>query len=74
MNKKNKQAVIVLIAAVLLAAGCSDEPSEESAVDTIADSVGSSEGHSGVLKGAVTDSSGRPVAGAFVRLDSTDGQ
>ena len=72
MITRTKPAVIVLIATVLLAAGCSGEPPEESAADTVADTLLSPGGHSGVLQGVVTDSLGQPVAGAFVRLDSTD--
>ncbi len=62
MIRRTQQSFIVLIAAVLLTAGCSDKPSAESAAAS----------HSGVLQGVVTDASGQPVAGAFVRLDSTD--
>ncbi len=72
MFRRTKQLVIVLIAAVLLATGCSGEPPDESAANTAIDTGASPEGHSGVLQGVVTDSSGQPVAGAFVRLDSTD--
>ena len=62
MIVRAKPALVVLLAAVLLTTGCSDRPSEDSGTAS----------HSNVLQGMVTDSSGQPVAGAFVRLDSTD--
>lgn len=78
MFRRTRQKLIVQIAAVLLAAGCSteapDEPAAKMAIDTAVDTAASPEGHRGVLRGVVTDSSGQAVAGAFVKLDSTDGR
>ncbi len=51
MFRRTKQLVIVLIAAVLLATGCSGEPPDESAANTAIDTGASPEGHSGVPYG-----------------------
>lgn len=80
MCSRTQQTVVVLIAAISFIASCSGKPLEESAAttaidttpDAVTDSKVSPNGHSGVLQGVVTDSSGQAVAGAFVRLDSSD--
>jgi streptogramin lyase/cytochrome c5 len=77
------RTVLVLGTAACLAAGCSGKAPEETtnpaanapAADTaVTDDVVVAQGHTGVLGGVVTDVSGQPVAGAFVRLDSVDGR
>ena len=68
ISRKKNQTLIGLIAAVLLAAGCSAEPSADMAADTAV----RPEGHSGVLQGVVTDSSGQPLTGAFVKLKNAE--
>jgi len=82
MSRRTQRNLIVLSAAVFLTAGCSDKAPEQTttgtttdtAADTAAADAVSLNGHTGVLRGMVTDSSGEPVAGAFVRLDSVDGR
>ena len=68
ISRKKNQTLIGLIASVLLAAGCSAEPSADMAADTAV----RPEGHSGVLQGVVTDSSGQPLTGAFVKLKNAE--
>ena len=76
MFRNERQTVIGLIATALLAAGCSAEPMADAAagtsVDTGVETAAAAEGHSGVLEGVVTDSSGQPVAGAFVKLENAE--
>ena len=64
MYRKRNPSVIGLIVTVLLAAGCSTEPS--------ADVVADAGGHSGILQGVVTDASGQALAGAFVKLKNAE--
>ena len=79
MLKVGNQTLIGLVATVLLIAGCSAEPPAETVADTTVETVAtvavgaaSSQGHSGVLEGVVTDSSGQPLAGAFVKLKNAE--
>ena len=76
MLKGKKQSVIGLGAIVLLAAGCSAEPTVETAAETTPEAVtenavenaAANQDHSGVVEGIVRDAAGEPVAGAFVKL------
>ena len=80
MFRERNQTVIGLIATVFLAAGCSAEQSADmaadmaadTAVDTAVETAAVPGGHRGVLKGVVTDSSGQPLAGAFVKLENAE--
>ncbi len=56
----SRPTVIVLITALLLSYGCSMSP---------ADNTGA---YSGVVEGVVKDSSGQPLAGAFVNLKNAE--
>jgi len=66
MFKKN-QALIGLVA-VLLASGWSETPVRSASAEAPSVSTQSTDGYGGTVQGVVTDSSGRPVAGAFVKL------
>lgn len=55
---------IIGLGALVLIAGCSRDP-----VETAADTT---QGHSGVVAGTVTDNAGQPVAGAFVKLKNPE--
>ena len=76
MFRSSHQAVIGLIATALLAAGCSAEPTVETATDTApaatAERTVVAEGYSGTINGVVRDASGEPVAGAFVKLKNEE--
>ena len=66
---------LIGLAAAVLAAGCAQEPPGGDAVSgALAAAPGGAGGHSGVLEGVVRDASGQPLAGAFVKLESTDGR
>ena len=68
MFRKWNPTVIGIIATVCLAVGCSADLSSDMAAPRVAPP----EGHSGVLEGVVTDSSGQPLAGAFVKLKNAE--
>ncbi len=80
MLKGKKQSVIGLTAIVFLAAGCSAEPTVETAAETTPESIientvetaAATADHSGVVEGTVRDASGEPVAGAFVKLKNEE--
>ncbi|MEE8439499.1 MAG: hypothetical protein V3S07_07910, partial [Micropepsaceae bacterium] len=80
MLKGKKQSVIGLGAIVLLAAGCSAEPTVETAAETTPEAVtenavetaAANQDHNGVVEGIVRDASGEPVAGAFVKLKNEE--
>ena len=55
-----RSTAIGLITTVLLGYGCSTAPADDTA------------GYSGVVEGVVTDSSGQPLAGAFVKLKNAE--
>lgn len=83
MNPDARFLVILVLASVVLPLnGCSPEPPAETttsttsdaAADATTDTAVNSKGHSGVLHGVVTDTSGQTVAGAFGRLESVDGR
>jgi virginiamycin B lyase len=84
MMRRANETSVGLIVALFLAAGCSDKPAEESMPDTPvnaapqtgtvsvgeAQSAAASAGHNGMIRGVVTDASGRPLTGAFVKLEN----
>jgi streptogramin lyase len=76
MFRNSHQAVIGLIATAFLAAGCSAEPAVETAAETTPDATAESavaaQGYSGIIEGVIRDSSGEPVAGAFVKLKNAE--
>jgi streptogramin lyase len=67
MMSKTNQALIGLVA-VLLASSYSGMPVQSAGAEAPSASTQSTESYGGTVQGVVTDSSGRPVAGAFVKL------
>jgi hypothetical protein len=67
MMFKQNQALIGLVA-VLLASGWSETPVQSASAEAPSESTQSTESYGGTVQGVVTDSSGRPLAGAFVKL------
>lgn len=76
MFRSAKEMVTGLTATLFLAAGCTAEPPAETAADAIVDTAAQTAAapgmHNGIVKGVVTDSSGKPLTGAFVKLKNAD--
>jgi len=67
MMSKTNQALIAVVA-VLLASSYSGTPVQSAGAEATSESTQSTESYGGTVQGVVTDSAGRPVAGAFVKL------
>jgi virginiamycin B lyase len=67
MMSKTNQALIGVVA-VLLASSYSGTPVQSAGAEAPSESIQSTESYGGTVQGVVTDSAGRPVAGAFVKL------
>jgi streptogramin lyase len=72
MLSARNQSVIGLTVLLLAAGGCSQQATTENVAGAANEAA--SETHSGMLEGVVTDSAGKPLTGAFVKLRNETGR
>jgi streptogramin lyase len=72
MRKGQKHTVVGLTAILLLAVGCSVEPTVETNAEAAIDTNTAQQDHHGIVEGIGRDATGEPVAGAFVKLKNDD--